>query len=55
MKLYKHSGFNRALNAPMTAIQKVARRLTNWQNSQWLRDGAKEARIEHFAGLERSR
>jgi hypothetical protein len=36
-----------------TAEQILAKRMTNWQNSQWLRAGADPEEIEFFANLRR--
>lgn len=34
-------------------FQKFIRRMTNWQNSQWLRGGAVPEKAEHFSNLKR--
>lgn len=37
----------------VTKIEMQILGMTNWQNSQWLRDGAKPDRAEHFSKLNR--
>lgn len=42
------------VTVPFTERERIARSMTNWQNSQWLRAWAKQADLEKFANLRRS-